>query len=522
MEAIEKIKTAFDSGKKYVFLDAPTGAGKSALGITIARLYNNAFYITSSKILQDQLMRDFSSIGVIDLKGRNAYECVAYDVFPQIKAMKNKPYVSCAEGFCKKEGRPSCDMCVIAKPIVCPYFQQLELAKTSKITVMNFSSFFFQTLNSGQKDADGKERARFPSRSLMIIDEAHNTEGQIMSFVSLSLLDSSFDGEKRIPSSGTTADYAAWIKKEKIQDFITMRREAAIKEEDIASADQWEHLNYKVSRFLDANPSEWVSEYSIISKEYNLGKVELKPIFAKRHAFKYLFNKADRFLLMSATIVSPDQMCESLGIDPNDMEYIEMPSRFPVENRPIFFDSSVGSMSFRNRDQTMPNLLKKIEEICEDHHPDHRGIIHTHSFMIADYIAQNASPKLKQRLHYQKDYQFREDSLRALELSENGILIGPAWHEGLDLKDDMGRFAIICKVPYPNYTTDPQLKARMEISHDYYDYITALKLVQSYGRTVRTETDWALTYILDRDFDRFMKKCNHLLPKWFTEAVEGV
>jgi ATP-dependent DNA helicase DinG len=509
-EAMERILAAFRSGKKYVLLDGPTGFGKSPVGIALARIYKSAFYLTSTKILQDQIMRDFAGLGVVDLKGRNAYECTVYDLNPSLKAAKPQAWLSCADGLCKRQGKSRCDFCFQGTKISCPYFAQLEKAKMAPLTVMNFSSFFFQSLVLDE---------RFPRRGLMVIDEAHNTESQIMSFVSVNLVDGALD--LKVPTSGTAEDYAKWMEQERLVSLLGHKIKQAKQDGRVEEAEEWGHTLYKIVRFLDSDPKEWVAEYSTLSNRTGLGKAELKPIFANKHAHQILFNRADRFLLMSATIISPEQTCEALGINPDEMEYIEVPSRFPVKNRPIFFDSSVGSMSFKKRDETMPRLLARIEKICSEHHAEHRGIIHTHSFLVSDYIVENASDSLRERLCYQRDYQTREDALRALALSENGILIGPAWHEGLDLKDDMGRFSIICKVPYPNYMNNPQLKARMDLSQEYYDYITALKLVQSYGRTVRSEEDWAITYILDADFARFMGKSRHLLPGWFLEAVEG-
>jgi Rad3-related DNA helicase len=93
-------------------------------------------------------------------------------------------------------------------------------------------------------------------------------------------------------------------------------------------------------------------------------------------------------------------------------------------------------------------------------------------------------------------------------------------HEGLDLKGDLSRFQIICKVPYPGLGSNPQLKRRMEISDDYYSYLTALKLVQSYGRSVRSETDWAKTYILDGSFRSFFENGKKMLPTWFKEVIQ--
>ena len=74
-------------------------------------------------------------------------------------------------------------------------------------------------------------------------------------------------------------------------------------------------------------------------------------------------------------------------------------------------------------------------------------------------------------------------------------------------------------MPYPS-TADPQIKARMEMSAGYYEWLTALKLVQSYGRTVRSEEDYADTFIVDAQFKRFLGENRDLMPTWFLEAID--
>lgn len=517
-ETIIKIIESLKGSKKFILLDAPTGSGKSAIGITVAKFFKNAFYLTSSKILQDQLMKDFGSPQIQDLKGRNAYECVAYDVFPQINSPKPKEYVSCAEGFCKRNGDSKCGFCVPDGQIpICPYFDQLDKAKSANICIMNFSSFLFQSLTDN-----------FENRELMIIDEAHNTESQILSFVSLVLTDGGLD--LKIPDYKTAKEYHDWMIDENLVEIIKTKIEEAHDKEDLKEQENWENCLFKIERFICSDPSEWVCEYSHIDKKHKIGKVELKPIFANKYAEDCLFKRSEKFLLMSATILSSKNICEMLGITKDNVEYIEMPNLFPTKNRPIFFMPS-GSMSFSTRDRTLPKMLKKIEEICQSNHKNQKGVIHTNSFFISDYVYENCSTNLRKRLFYSKSNSFedqflnsssREKTLQAFEMSNDGILIGPSWHEGIDLKDDLSRFSIICKVPFPNFTSNKQLEARMKLSQEYYAYITALKLVQSYGRSIRNETDWAITYVLDSDFERFISRSGHLLPKWFTEAIEGI
>ena len=79
--------------------------------------------------------------------------------------------------------------------------------------------------------------------------------------------------------------------------------------------------------------------------------------------------------------------------------------------------------------------------------------------------------------------------------------------EGVDLKDDLSRFQIICKVPFP-YLGDKLIRKKMNKWNWWYDLQPAKTVIQSVGRSVRSETDTAVTYILDSSWERFYKK-NH-------------
>ena len=55
--------------KRFVVVEAGTGVGKSAVGVTVARYMNSqhgfsAHFTTTQKILQEQYIDDFSTIGM--------------------------------------------------------------------------------------------------------------------------------------------------------------------------------------------------------------------------------------------------------------------------------------------------------------------------------------------------------------------------------------------------------------------------------------------------------------------------
>ena len=100
------------------------------------------------------------------------------------------------------------------------------------------------------------------------------------------------------------------------------------------------------------------------------------------------------------------------------------------------------------------------------------------------------------------------------------VLISPSLHTGLDLKDELSRFQIITKVPYPN-KSDRWTNAKRQVDEEWYYWQTALRLIQAYGRSVRSKDDWARTYVLDSAFSYFVRKNRNSLPDWFVQAIKG-
>jgi len=98
-EIIEEISS---SGSKFFLLDAPTGTGKSVIGIASYLKRRDAFrvmerfndeepkkhrcvYVTKTKQLQDQILREFPDAR--SMKGRGNYPCLKHpDKFPEYTA----------------------------------------------------------------------------------------------------------------------------------------------------------------------------------------------------------------------------------------------------------------------------------------------------------------------------------------------------------------------------------------------------------------------------------------------------
>ena len=86
IEAIDKIIQAWRDGKKIAIIEAGTGVGKSAIGLTVSRYITNnslpqegfepgAHFITTQKVLQEQYVKDFGRSGMLSLKSSANYQC---------------------------------------------------------------------------------------------------------------------------------------------------------------------------------------------------------------------------------------------------------------------------------------------------------------------------------------------------------------------------------------------------------------------------------------------------------------
>lgn len=546
-ECIEFALNAFNAGKKVVILECPTGSGKSAIGMTIADMVNRSYYLTSTKILQDQLTDDFGN-QIVELKGRGSYPCTYWDRFgdkmvdrklltsTQLQEKREK-YNNCANGFCKTslnthQNKFKCSMCFTSDGPVknggltrlsggkqyseCPYYEQVYQAIAQRKVVMNFSSFLFQT----------QMTKRFENpRDLLTVDECHNAEPQLMDFISLSLSDYHLQLHGlQIPQFDDPRDYAVWFQDNNVDAVLFDIMKQAENNDNTRLVDDISRILKKYKTFMEqicSNPeSEWVCEYV---EKYGGGRkyrtVILKPVYIRDFVTPTLFKFANRVLMMSATILDVNVFCNSLGINREHVAAYRMKNRFPVENRRIYIDP-VGKLvggKQRMHEWASP-LVKKIDEIVGKY-PDAKGIIHTHNFAIMDYILRHSSKSTKSRLLNQHDFTDKSELLATHAQSKNSVIIAPAMHEGIDLKDDLSRFQIIAKVPFANCFDDKQLARRVELDHKYYTWLTALRLIQSYGRSVRSETDYADTYILDESIYKFLKDAKKMIPDWFTEAI---
>jgi ATP-dependent DNA helicase DinG len=192
-----------------------------------------------------------------------------------------------------------------------------------------------------------------------------------------------------------------------------------------------------------------------------------------------------------------------------------VPSPFPVEHRLIYSWPIIHWPRF-DRDQTTiaPDLAQAVNHILTLH-PNERGLIHSVSYsrtkLLLDYCK---SPRL---FTHTKEESF-DDAVVRLANTERAVLVSPRATEGVDLKGSLSEFQIFIKIPF-QFLGDPLVKGRQSANKGWYDLMAVMTIVQGAGRSVRTSTDIAPTYILDARWPSWFRANKYLFPEYFQNAV---
>jgi ATP-dependent DNA helicase DinG len=518
-QALEAVQRWLHSDKKFFILEGPTGFGKSGVGIAAGSYaktlpaYGNfepgAYILSPQKTLTEQYMDDFEKNGLVELKGQANYFCPAFDMDCEAASLI----------FEDEHNRNTCHGYKPAK----------ERFVRNPLGTTNFAYYLAETTTAHQ----------LPDRTLLVLDEGHNCEDMILGFTDTNITKKHCDEYKtpRLPifAEGDTSGVRLWLTETfvpAVQRFSFTVREEFQKARQGGDTEKKAKLAKKmngidkflerISLFVNADePDEWFA-YSDWDEKKKLGTGDLiiKPLTARLFADRILFSKAHKVLIMSATILDFGTFMRNLGIEASNAEILAVDSEFPVENRPIFFDE-VGDMGWKNIKVTLPLMAERVGTLL-GRYGKSKGIVHTQSFSTNGYIVNHmqTTDHASRVLTHSKDVKGSREA--AVEkhyavMSDPTVLFSPSMTEGLDLKGDLSRFQIIVKVPYP--ALDPYVRARMQKDPDWYQWLTALKLVQATGRSVRSSTDKATTWILDAGFRTFMRRAQVVLPRWWTDSV---
>ncbi len=469
------------SDKKAIMLSAPTGLGKSLIcAMAGKKLANTINYVCSDKSLQDQLLNDFPEAEV--LKGRGNYKC---DAFPEYNAD------SC-DGKCDdyKEGAINCE-----------YYDQKQKVLEADFRILNTHYLLFEMNYAGQ----------FSRQDLIIVDEADTLDMIFIDFVSLNI---SARQNKRyglgMPKVTKIESWIPWAGEaiNHIKRNHTLERYEGKylfkypKAPELIKAQQ---LQKKIEMFVRLVQDDWICNN-------NAKYAEFKPVWITKELIReFLLRHSARFIFCSASLPPKEIICDTLQIPIKHVDYIEVGSSFKPENRKVYYEP-IMDMSYKNREK-----YGKMVDACIDvmnKYPNDKGIIHGQSYALCQQIMDTNNPRLITHDSYNK-----AEKLRIFMNSGKPLVfVSPSCVRGLSLKDDMARFGICPKMPFPNIK-DKAISQRLYGSgtkgKKWYNAETGQSVLQQSGRHVRSHTDYGDMWILDSCFNRVKKT----LPAWYVDEI---
>ena len=246
--------------------------------------------------------------------------------------------------------------------------------------------------------------------------------------------------------------------------------------------------------------------------------ISIKPVDVSK--FANSFFDTDYQIFMSATI-DKNSFCENMGLDKEQVAFIDTPkSPFPLKDRRIEL-LNIRRLSYGSTEEDELEVIKTIDRIL-DEHSNERGLILTSSVPRCQKILRYLSPKNTRRIRIchstNKDGKTQDEIISEHANDPTGVLLSSSLWEGVDLKDDLSRFQIIAKVPYPNYK-EKRIKAKMDKFPSWYTAQTLTKLLQGFGRSIRSENDWATTYVLDAAVNNVLFKAQNMIPKAYYDVL---
>lgn len=274
------------------------------------------------------------------------------------------------------------------------------------------------------------------------------------------------------------------------------------------------------------NDRPWVVD--VEGKQYGndyVKTLELRPIYVGNFLKNFVWERANKRVISTATLRhrnNPDIWLKQVGLDPDETKVISVGMTFPPENRPVIKKHMIDSFSGGGCDDNWSEVMATLNKIAKKH-AGKKGICHTASYDRAAKVEETANreeyPYLKENVYVHTRDEDAEVAVEKWQDSDLDMILSPSMMEGIDLKDDKGRYNILMKVPYPQIdsATEFLLENRSFGWNEYFDR-AAVRIAQSYGRTTRSPDDWSNFYILDKDYDKIKKKCN--LPDWLIEAEQ--
>ena len=523
-----------DLKKRYIIIEAATGIGKSPIAIEAALSDGKGYIVTDSIQLQNQYESDFSK-QLVSMKGKGNYTCtrrpsLTCDVCPLVKNRKEL-------GKCIK---------------TCAYHIKKQEAEASPIFLTNYAFYLTSSFHN----------PNFKPRNVVVFDEAHLLEKHLTESFTIEINVNTYDKKYDLfanalpselnllqkPISSYNGDYEKFIQaikvcldrelKKLIQSADSNSKlldDPNLTEEEKDSLDfilsgnkviaELQSLIFGLDSFLmPHNDGNWLTD---ITTSYNYDTnqneetLQLKPL-----KVDWAFHAAEDFAtdhvyFLSATILDHKLFCASLGIDENDVLFVQKESPFDPNNSPIYEVCTCKTSYAALQDNANLDKIADYVKMILDIHKNEKGIIHSGNKRISVYLKNKLNDT--RLLVNDNVLNNREIYNMHLKSKDPTVLVSSSMSEGVDLKDDLSRFQIVVKMPFDSLA-DIRVKTLAKMNQKWYQCEMMKKFVQQCGRSTRSENDHCTTYVLDESFVGYLKSAqkNHWLTEQFVKRCRPV
>ncbi len=513
-QALRDIRDAFDAGNDVVLVRAPTGSGKSLLARAIAgcadrvdevrpRDATGAYYTTPQVSQLDDVATDDLLDDLQIIRGKRNYSCILPG--ESDTPVNQAPCVR-QKGFdCSVRHR-------------CPYFSDRAIASSREIAAMTLA-YFMQTAGSDV----------FRKRDVVVIDEAHGLAEWAEMYATIEIgprtvpvwndigVPNVRDADDAVERASRFAETLMGVCKSAKDDLLA---KPELTPEEVARRDRLQELRGELKWFVDDYRDPMSATTWVVDQPDGEGTpITVKPLNPEKYLHHTVWDRGNKFALLSATILNKDAFCRQVGLNPENVALVDVGHTFPVENRPLY-DVTQGKMTFEHRDETIPKIARLLVRLLAKH-PDEKGLVHCHSYGIQERLAEllvDFGVGDRVRVHSKEDRDAELDVWKASDDPE--LFLSVKMEEALDLKGDLCRWQVLCKAPYLN-TSDSRVQRRLEEGQWAWYYRTALRtVIQACGRVVRAPDDYGSTYIADSSLLDLFERASPDTPDWFAAQID--
>jgi ATP-dependent DNA helicase DinG len=544
---IEIIQTYLEKKHSIIICDLPTGAGKSLVAMVVSFILNKqhkkGYILTSDTSLQDQYEKDINRFMLPwgSIKGIDHYTCI-----------DNGEKYSC--GTCKTRNKSPKSMHCFNQ---CAYINARDFASKSDTAILNYNYWLIMQnyVNRNDEDTDGNF-SLFPSRDFTICDEAQKILDIVQNHYSprfnkntvekLNTLSNFFNVHKVKDHSLDVNVIEGCIDEMwKSEDQDTLNGHMCSIENSLRSFnkstevlkdkidEEYKHKKIPKEWLVAVYLSEWVKDLHCKVQDYNyiIRQTSTRNLVKNPSVDELVFNcLEEKYLmdnyfhqytgftvLMSATFADPKTYMKTINI--SSAKYIKAENTFSYEKSPIYYWPK-RRMSYKQFDQNKGWLYEKINEIIESHQNE-SGLIHSASYDLTNKIKLNLSKNNQKRTFVYNGTEEKNRALDTLKMTNDKVIMGPSLITGINLQDDHCRFIIFPKIPFPSLN-DRFIKTKMNIDPEWYKLKTIVNILQGAGRGIRSEKDWAITYILDACFGDLLHDNRKSFPLEFIQRIRVI